>query len=471
MRRDDLFTSRASQASPYKREDYKREENYHEEGVYSVTALNFAIRDLLEGAFFYCQVEGEVSNAAYPGSGHIYFNLKDEGGMLKSVIWRSQAERYRGLVTNGQKVKLTGKVSVYAPRGEYQLIVSRVEEAGVGDLYLQFLALKKRLSEEGLFSDHYKKEIPKHPRKIGIITSQNAAALQDVLQVFSTHRPDIPLVLYRSNVQGKGAEYDIAQAIALANREKSCDVLLLIRGGGSIEDLWCFNEEVVARAIFESEIPIITGIGHETDITIADFVADLRAPTPSMAAKYSSQSRDELYQYLSEIESRMTKIIEGRWRNLERLIANLSHRLYLKDPQARLNQNKKELQRLKSSLTRAIAYQFERLDTRYSILNDRLKRISLTDRVANYQGQLQAVIDQMDRSIIQKYRQREQVFTGAVEKLTLLSPLNTLLRGYSMTTHRGKIVKSITDVKINDRLTVEVADGDIEVTVNSINAH
>ncbi|PWD83697.1 exodeoxyribonuclease VII large subunit [Ignatzschineria cameli] len=465
MSRHDLFST---ERGGYPLES--REKRHLSDAVYSVTALNFAIRDLLEGAFFYCQVEGEVSNAAYPGSGHIYFNLKDEGGMLKSVIWRSQAERYRSLITNGQKIKLTGKVSVYAPRGEYQLIVSRVEEAGVGDLYLQFLALKNRLAEEGLFDTHYKQIIPKHPRKIGIITSRSAAALQDVLQVFSSHRPDIPLKLYATNVQGRGAEHDIANAIERANRENICDLLLLIRGGGSIEDLWCFNEEVVARAIFASKIPIITGVGHETDITIADFVADLRAPTPSMAAKYSSQSRDELYQYLSEVESRLMKMMRDKLRTLEKEIDHLSYRLYLKDPKSRLSQNREQLIRLKAGLGRAIHYQLEQLQARYSVINDRLKRISLNDQIARHQDRLQMMSDRMERALRKKYQEREQAFVNTVEKLTLLSPLNTLLRGYSMTTKEGQLVKSITDVKICDQLEIEVTDGTIDVAVVSIHS-
>ena len=464
MSRDDLFSLAGKSYTSQNSERIDREG-----AVYSVTALNFAIRDLLEGAFFYCQVEGEISNAAYPGSGHIYFNLKDEGGMLKSVIWRSQAERYRELIRNGQKVKLTGKISVYTPRGEYQLIVSRVEEAGIGDLYLQFLALKKRLLEEGLFDERHKQVIPKHPRKIGIITSQSAAALQDVLQVFSSHRPDIPLKLYATNVQGKGAEYDIAQAIEQANREGTCDLLLLIRGGGSIEDLWCFNEEIVARAIFSSQIPIITGVGHETDITIADFVADLRAPTPSMAAKYSSQSRDELYQYLSEAESRLIKVMKDKLRNLERQIDHLSYRLYLKDPQACLSQNRKELHRLKTELERAINHQLERFQARYSVIDDRLKRIPLTDLVKRHQDQLQEITNEMGRAVMQKYQSREQAFVATVEKLTLLSPLNTLLRGYSMTTKEGQLIKSITEVEIQDQLKIEVVDGAIDVVVIGYN--
>lgn len=444
----------------------RESQNRPSKEVYSVSSLNFAIRDLLEGQFFYCLVDGEVSNAAFPASGHIYFNLKDEGAVIKAVIWRSQAVMFRALIANGQKVRVTGKISVYAPRGEYQLIINRVEEAGKGDLYLQFEALKKKLAQEGLFNNEHKKLIPKHPKQIGIVTSSTAAALQDVLNVFAGHRPDIPLKLYATKVQGEDAANEITSAIAKANAENSCDLLLVIRGGGSIEDLWAFNEEIVARAIYASHIPIITGVGHETDTTIADYVADLRAPTPSMAAKYSSLSRDELFQYLGEFEERMMNIMYRRIERVKTQYMALVHRLQLREPRLQLQHFQQIQAGLKDRLQALVSARVVNVKFEVEKLEHRLARISL-EKTFNHRLE---VLDQLSKRLStamqQKQKDLTEQFVANVEKLTLLSPLNILLRGYSMTTmESGAVVKSITQVNKGDALSVKVADGTLAVEV------
>lgn len=438
--------------------------------VMSVSKLNATIRELLEGNLFYCQVEGEISNAAFPQSGHIYFNLKDDQAVVKGVIWRSQAMLYRALIQNGQKVKVTGKITVYTPRGEYQLVISRVEEAGKGDLHLQFEALKLKLAQEGLFAPEHKKVIPKHPKRIGIITSPTAAALQDVLNVFRQHRPDIPLTLYETRVQGHSAELEIASAIEWANREKSCDLLLVIRGGGSIEDLWCFNEEVVARAIFASNIPIITGVGHETDSTIADFVADLRAPTPSIAAKYSSQSKDELYQILAEYQEQLIARIAAKIEAQRSKIQQYYHRLQLKEPKLQLQHFRQQLiyyqQRLNQQLQSCLSKEKQTLST----LEQRLSSLLLQRQYQKLTATKEELTLRLTRAMQVKLDQCRQEFQFSVEKLTLLSPLNVLLRGYSMTSLKetGQIVKSITQVQSGDLLSIKVADGIISVKVIAI---
>lgn len=444
----------------------------HNQGsqIYSVSTLNFAIRDQLEGRFFYCLVDGEVSNAAFPQSGHIYFNLKDDGAVIKAVIWRSQAMLYRGLIASGQKVRVTGKITVYAPRGEYQLIVSRVEEAGKGDLHLRFEVLKQQLAREGLFNTEFKKEIPKNPQKIGIVTSKSAAALQDVLNVLGVHRPDISLDLYETKVQGENAANEIAAAIERANADGECDLLLLVRGGGSIEDLWAYNEEVVARAIFSSRIPIITGVGHETDTTIADFVADLRAPTPSIAAKNSSQSRDELFQMLTEFSGRLHYLIEKKQMFVQQQLMLLMHRIHAKEPKLQMAHFQGILntlqERLREVITRRVVkneYVFQalklRLDTRYLVtaINTRKKL-------------LEALSQRLEVAILSQQKRREQLFIGQVDKLHVLSPLTTLLRGYSMATNdAGEVIKSVTQVEPHQALKLQVADGAIDVEVKGIN--
>lgn len=434
--------------------------------VYTVSTLNFAIRDQLEGQFFYCLVEGEVSNAAFPQSGHIYFNLKDDGAVIKAVIWRSQAMMYRALIASGQKVRITGKITVYAPRGEYQLIVSRVEEAGKGDLHLEFEALKKKLAAEGLFDPAFKKLIPQHPQKIGIITSQTAAALQDVLNIFKAHRPDIELLLYETRVQGENAGKEIAAAIERANQDADCNLLLLIRGGGSIEDLWAFNEEIVARAIFASHIPMITGVGHETDTTIADFVADLRAPTPSIAAKYSSQSKDELYQLLNEFEEKMHTLMRMKQERYTQRFTALMHRLQVKEPKLQLREFQAQLKALKAQLRETLTLKLTHYDFRVKALQARLTQKRLLIPLAREQKRLSELSDRLILAMDNKQKNRAQYFAMQVEKLHLLSPLNTLLRGYSVVSnHDGDIVNSITDVSADETLKVQVADGAIFVKV------
>lgn len=458
MQGNDLFGKRSRVAPAY--DEPKARD------AYSVSGLNFAIRDLLEGQFFYCLVEGEISNAAFPGSGHIYFNLKDDGAVIKAVIWRTQAVMFRTLIANGQKVRLTGKISVYAPRGEYQLIVNRVEEAGKGDLHLQFEALKKKLHQEGLFEDHYKKRIPLHPRRIGLVTSGTAAALQDVLNVLASHRPDIGLTLYPTRVQGEGAEKEIAAAIEQANRDNTCDLLLLVRGGGSIEDLWVFNEEVVARAIFASHIPIISGIGHETDTTIADFVADLRAPTPSIAAKYSSQSKDELLQQLSDYQERIYQLMGRKSEVLKQRLLMLQHRLKMKEPKLQLVQSKRDLTALKERLRIALTHHLTQTQFSLSQLTLRLNNIDIREQQATKAEVLSVLEKRLITATKWQQERKEMQFVTAVEKLNLLSPLNVLLRGYSMTTTvQGAVVKSVEQVKRDDQLKVMLADGELKVQV------
>ncbi len=442
---------------------------YVSKEIYSVSALNSAIRDLLEGQFFYCLVDGEISNAAFPGSGHIYFNLKDDGAVIRAVLWRSQAVMFRALIANGQKVRVTGKISVYAPRGEYQLVVNRVEEAGKGDLYLQYEALKKKLMMEGLFDIASKKPIPRHPRKIGLITSKTAAALQDVLNVLATHRPDINIQLYPTKVQGIDAGIEIAQAIERANIAASCDLLLVIRGGGSIEDLWAFNEEIVARAIYASQIPIITGVGHETDTTIVDFVADLRAPTPSMAAKYSSQSRDELYQQLSEYEERLVNLVKRKLEVHARQYLVMSHRLKMKEPKLRLSNFQRDLDALKNRLNAKMASYLANSQQNIAQLTKRLKIVDI-ERI--YHDRAQA-LDLIEKRLIDAIKHRQanisSQFVSSVDKLNLLSPLNTLLRGYSMATKEdGTVVKSIQQLQEKEVVRVKLSDGIFDAKVTKL---
>ena len=278
-----------------------------ESNIYSVSALNHAANTLLSEQLGLVWVTGEISNLSRPSSGHIYFSLKDDQAQVRCALFRFQHQQIDFQLEHGQAVVVQAQVGLYESRGDFQLIVSRIQLAGVGKLQAAFEKLKKELEKKGWFDEKYKKPLPTFPKQVGIITSATAAALQDILKVLKKRFAGLPIVIYPTLVQGDLAANQIAAAIQIANQRAECDVLLLARGGGSLEDLWPFNELVVATAIFDSKIPIITGIGHQTDFTIADFVADVRAPTPSAAAEIISQDRVELAQRIDQLETQLLR--------------------------------------------------------------------------------------------------------------------------------------------------------------------
>src|SRR3990167_8481765 len=273
--------------------------------IYSVSKLNAESAVLLSTHFGFIYVTGEISNLSRPSSGHLYFSLKDDQAQIRCALFRFQHQKMDFALENGQEIIVQAKVSLYEPKGDYQLIVSSIQLAGAGKLQIAFEQLKKELEKAGLFDEKHKKPLPLFPKQIGVITSPTAAALQDILKVLKKRFPSMPVIVYPTQVQGNLAAAQIAAAIQQANQHNVCDVLILARGGGSIEDLWSFNEKIVAQAIFDSVIPIVTGIGHQTDFTIADFVADVRAPTPSAAAEMVSPDRDELLLQISHQQQRL----------------------------------------------------------------------------------------------------------------------------------------------------------------------
>ena len=280
--------------------------------LYTVSDLNHAAASLLTHHFEVVAVTGEISNLTRPSSGHYYFSLKDDSAQIRCAFFRAHHHHLDFTLENGQEVVMHAQVSIYEPRGDYQLIVKSVQLAGLGALQIAFDRLKNKLEKAGLFDDKHKKPLPYLPKNIGVITSPTGAALQDILKVLRHRFSAIPVFVYPTAVQGASAAAEICAALAKANQEKQCDVLILARGGGSLEDLWSFNEENVAHAIFNSEIPIITGIGHQTDFTIADFVADVRAPTPSAAAETVTPDRDMLQKQLHQQQQRLLHLIQSR---------------------------------------------------------------------------------------------------------------------------------------------------------------
>ena len=385
----------------------------------SVSALLRSVRDTLERRFPLAWIGGEISNFRPASSGHWYFTLKDEAAQVDCVMFRSRTAALNWEPAEGMRVEARALVTLYEPRGRFQLNVEHMRRAGLGPLYERFLKLKAQLEKEGLFDPAAKREIPAFPRCIGVVTSRQAAALRDVLTTLQRRNPSIPVIVYPVPVQGDGAAAKIAATLALANARAECDVLLLVRGGGSIEDLWQFNEEVVARAIRASSIPVVVGVGHETDVTIADFAADRRAPTPTAAAEMVSPSREELLARGAELAQRASREALRRIEYAMQLVDALSRRLV--HPRERLRTSRQLLEQLAARLASAAA---RRLD--------------------NFAAQL------------------AQLKAGLVS----LNPSAVLERGYSLTRNTaGEVIVDAGRVAEGDRLTTTLAKGWIESEV------
>jgi len=384
--------------------------------VYTISELNQMVRSLLEDAFPPLWVEGEISNFSCPSSGHWYFSLKDSGAQVRCAMFRGQNRSLGFQPENGAHVLIRARISIYEARGDYQLIADYMEEAGDGALRRAFEQLKNKLAQEGLFAEQNKKALPKLPKAIGVITSPTGAAIQDILSVLKRRFPSIPIIIYPTAVQGEKAAPQIVQMLEIANQRNECDILIVGRGGGSLEDLWPFNEEIVARAIYASNIPIISAVGHEIDFTIADFVADVRAPTPSAAAELVSPDYNEWLQRLDKSTSILTKYTLHLLEKYKHSLLNLSKRL--RHPGQRIQD------------------QFQRVDD----LEQRLQRAT--------QNQIQ---------------HRIQKLITLSRALDAISPLATLSRGYTITlsAQTGKIVRNIQDIAAGEEIITKLKEGEI----------
>ena len=365
-------------------------------------------------------VKGEISNFKHHYTGHMYFTLKDDKSIIKCVMFKSSTSTLTFIPKDGMKVLILGTVAIYEAGGVYQIYCKAMQEDGVGDLYKKYEELKNKLEREGLFDNSHKKKIPLMPKVIGVLTSQTGAVIRDIINVSTRRNPNVYIKLYPIPVQGKGAEFKIADAIKLMNEQKVADVIILARGGGSIEDLWPFNEEIVARAIYESEIPIISAVGHETDFTIADFVAGLRAPTPSAGAELAQVDIYELKKKINEYNLRYKQALKKKVELLRLRYEKIMASRVFTDPLKRINEN-------------------------YLNVDMKLKRI---------QNAIQ--------NILKKNKIKAQ---NSILKLDALSPLKTLARGYSISEHNGEILRSTKQVKENDNITVRMQDGKITATI------
>ena len=431
--------------------------------ILSVSKLNLLARSLLEEAFASVWVEGEISNFAAPHSGHYYFTLKDPNAQIKCALFRGNQKRLGFIPKDGMHVLVKGRVSLYENRGDYQLIAETMEERGEGKLRRAFELLQAKLQAAGLFALEKKKPLPLYPSCIGVITSSTGAAIRDILNVLKRRFCYAKVIVYPTLVQGDTAAKAIVAALALANQRKECDVLILARGGGSLEDLWPFNEEIVAHALAASVLPIISGVGHEVDFTIADFVADRRAPTPSAAAELVTPDQAEilgsLHQAHLQLQRQMRAILQRSLQQTEWL----SKRLEAEHPKRRLLEKMQRLDLFEAALTRLHLKLITQ--RKMQTLKDwqDLMRLSPQYTIERKQQQL-AMLTQRLHSAIEKAVQKNtlQLETLAA-KLHTLSPLATLERGFALiTTPAGNLIRSVAEVKTGDELKVRLADGTID---------
>ena len=429
--------------------------------IWSVSRLNSEIRAVLEGSFPLLWVEGEISNLARPRSGHSYFTLKDSHAQVRCALFRNKRMLLRFQPKDGDKVLIRARISLYEARGDFQLIAEHMESAGEGALQRAFEELKAKLEREGLFDTRNKKELPAFPRCIGIVTSPTGAAVRDILQILKRRFPALPVIIYPALVQGENAAEEITRILKLADQRGDCDLLVLARGGGSLEDLWAFNDETLARTIAALNTPIISAVGHETDFTIADFVADRRAPTPSAAAELATQNQEQLLARLQELQQRLGRTIKRKLQEHRQHLSHISHKLQILHPQRRLQQNQQLLDELGLRLERAMQQQLTQKQQRCQQLAERLRLLSPSRRVAMLGEKLADYRQKLLRGMRNTLSHKQLQFAGLSRELQAISPLNTLGRGYSITTDAvtGKILTNSSETKPGNRIHTRLLEG------------
>ncbi|MDF2155556.1 exodeoxyribonuclease VII large subunit [Vibrio sp. CAU 1672] len=437
------------------------------QNIFTVSRLNAEVRLLLENEMGIVWLVGEISNFSAPVSGHWYLTLKDSRAQVKCAMFRGNNRRVTFKPANGNQVLVKARLSLYEPRGDYQLIIESMQPEGDGRLQQEFEALKLKLAAEGLFAQTNKQPLPEHPERVGVITSKTGAALYDILDVLKRRDPSLPVVVYPTMVQGEEAAIKIAQAIGRANSRNECDVLIVGRGGGSLEDLWCFNNEILARTIAASQIPIISAVGHEIDVTIADFVADVRAPTPSAAAELVSRDNSHKAQALTTRQHKLASALRYYLAAQKHHLSQLTHQLDRQHPSHQLQRQAQQLDELQLRLQRAMVNLVDRRQQNIERMQHRLQLHSPIRRVSEQKIKLerteQRLQDAMDRRLLTLRHQ----LAIAAEKLDTVSPLATLKRGYSITqTESGQVITQASDVKTGDTLVTRLSDGEIRSTVN-----
>lgn len=427
--------------------------------IFSVSQLNNKAKSLLEQELSYIQVIGEISNLSRPASGHLYFSLKDDRSQVRCALFKRQAQRLNFTPENGLQILVNANTSLYEARGDYQLIINNAQETGDGALQKSFEQLKEKLANKGLFSAEHKKDLPTIPQSIGIITSATGAAIQDILSVLKRRFPSIPLIIYPVMVQGTEAKYQINQALITANQRKECDVIILARGGGSLEDLWAFNEEMVAKAIFKSRTPVVSGIGHETDTTIADYVADFRAATPTAAAEHITPDVQHWKNQFAAYQQHLSQLIQNKLLERARHLDWLDKNLNQQHPGKQLQIKSQRLAELNSRLQQSLRHHLAQSKNQLNSQQSALMQLNPAYKVQQLKAKFTLLNSRLHNNInstLQKNKNQLQLLSTS---LNIISPLSTLDRGYTLTSREASLIHSSQDLEIGDTIKTHFANG------------
>jgi len=428
--------------------------------IYTVSRLNNEARFLLEDTYPSIWVEGEISNYLAHTSGHWYFSLKDASAQVKCAMFRGNQRRLGFTPKNGLHILVKARVSLYENRGDFQLIVEFMEERGEGKLRRAYEELKKKLEAAGLFDPALKKELPAVPKQIGIITSPTGAAIRDILTVLKRRYPLVPVIIYPALVQGSTAAPTIVNAINLANQRNECDVLIVARGGGSLEDLWPFNEEIVAHAIYKSKLPIVNAVGHEVDFTIADFVADLRAPTPSAAAEMVTPDVNELVTDLNRLQIQFGRLMVNKLSTTKQQLAWVQKHLSQQHPKRRLSEKMQRLDFCELTLVQLQNKLLAQFEARLSSLSHRLERQNPVQHIKALQHRTSLQYQRLCSLITQQLSKQQASLAQTAATLDAISPLATLKRGFAIASDTNRhVLKDVEEVDINDKINVQLAKG------------
>jgi len=433
--------------------------------IWTVSALNFEVKTLLSRGLGTLWIEGEISNFARPASGHWYFTLKDDKAQCRAAMFRGRNSRVAFQPVNGQKVLVRAQVTLYEARGEFQLVVDHLEDAGVGELMRRYEQLKAKLNQEGLFDPARKKPLPAHPRRIALVNSATGAAIRDVLSVIARRAPHIPVVVFPTPVQGEDAAQQIRQALRRVLDYGQCDVVLLVRGGGSLEDLWSFNDEALARDIAAYPLPLVTGVGHEVDFTIADFVADLRAPTPSVAAETITPDINELMQGIDERVARLLGQVGRRLERARERLGYLQRALRQQHPTRQFETMKARLRQAYAALLREQRAALIERRQRLRLCTATLARQHPEVGIARLREQLSRLLDRQQAAMRQRLLLGNHRLSLQIRSLDALNPSKILARGYATVSKGASLVTSVTQLASGDDIRIRLVDGESDATV------
>ncbi|WP_019675658.1 exodeoxyribonuclease VII large subunit [Arsukibacterium perlucidum] len=437
--------------------------------IYTVSRLNSEVRLILELQFQRLWLVGEVSNFVQAASGHWYFSLKDQAAQVKVAMFKQANRNATVKPQNGQQVLIRARISVYEPRGEYQLLAEMIEPAGDGLLKQQYEQLKNRLQAEGLFDEARKQPLPAHINRVGVITSPTGAAIRDIVSVLQRRAPGIEVIIYPCLVQGEQAAGQLRQMLSTAIRRNEVDVIIIGRGGGSLEDLWCFNDEQLARAVAACPIPIVSAVGHEIDFALTDFVADVRAPTPSAAAELVSPDQSHLLERLRRLQSALVQAQRSKLNHLKPDLKQLEQRLLTLHPKRRLQQQQQRLDELQLRLNRVIGQQLANAKRQQQYLQQSLQHLSPAKAIKQQHEQLQQLQQRLQRGMSMQLKQQQQTLGRLSNQLNTVSPLATLARGYSITfDDKQQVVTSSKQLKAGAKVAIKLAEGGFDAEVKKL---